>query len=541
MKQEEIDLLIGNISNKINAELDKKGFQTGDAVKQLAEDAIKSQIEAVKTNLTHNYVSKNEYNELESKIKSYEKAEIELKSALKVQGEKIGDLIASKTNVVEQIELKQYIADKLKDDATGFKNWTKQNNKTNFEVEIDVKALCCSSGQLSAGTTSVDGTVIALPQTKNSILNLVNIVPTDKPNHEYVEEVSPDGNATYDVCDTGLPVPCGSPKPLIDVGYEFNTVKAEKYASGIAVCDEMLDDYDFLASELVRVINRKVEANVSMAILKLAMTNAAAFQLTGIPSVQFPNANDAITAGCAQVSTMGFEATAVLINPLDLLSLKFSKNENGDYLFNYGCDVENNICCAKIIENNCIPIGHFLVGDFSKINVRPYRQWLKFGHNIDDIIRNKMTMLSERRDIIYIPNNHLGAFVFDSFENVIASFGTSEPLVAETFKVSTGEISPTSNVPYGVIGNLNAPTTYLFVTLDGAGMIKSVATETTTGGIDGAVYLKATELLGNNNASNVSLFNLYYGASGTPTPTVGTNISTLDAGWTGLDSQNFSL
>lgn len=539
MKQEEIDVLISNISSKVNSEIEKKGFQTGETARQVAEDVAKSVFSDSVKQIAKDYVSKTDYKDLENQIKSFEKSEEELKSALKKQGEKIADLINSKKDEQGNVDFKAYVVNKLKNDDLGFKQWTKQSNKTNFEIELDVKALCCTLNP-SASTTSIDTTVIELPQNKNSILGLVNIVPTDKPNHEYVEEVSTDGNAIFDVCETGLPVPCGAPKPLIDVNYEFNTVKADKYAAGIAICDEMLDDYEFLASELQRVVNRKVQANIEMAILKLAMTKVAAFQMTGVPAVANPNEYDAITAACTQISAMGFEANAVLLNPIDVFRLKSLKDNDGNYLFNIGCDGDNQICCATIIENSCIPVGHFLVGDFSKINIRPYKQFIKYGYNLDDFIKNKLTMLSERRDIIYIANNHTGAFVFDSCENVIAAFATSTPLVPETFKVST-DLSPTANVPYGVVGNQNAPTTYLFVTVDSTGIIKSVATETTTPAIDGAVYAKATELISNNNASGVDTFRLFFGASSVPVPVTGVNISTLNSGWTLLDNQTFTL
>ena len=71
---------------------------------------------------------------------------------------------------------------------------------------------------------------------------------------------------------------------------------------------------------------------------------------------------------------------------------------------------------VPVIENVGITAGTFLVGDFTKSNLRIREDLnIQVGYVNDDFTKNLMTILCEARAVHYVKANHYKAFVKGTF------------------------------------------------------------------------------------------------------------------------------
>ena len=70
----------------------------------------------------------------------------------------------------------------------------------------------------------------------------------------------------------------------------------------------------------------------------------------------------------------------------------------------------------EIINNTGVSVGTFLVGDFTKSNLRVREDMnIQVGYVNDDFTKNLFTVLCEARATHYVKTNHYGAFVKGTF------------------------------------------------------------------------------------------------------------------------------
>lgn len=246
--------------------------------------------------------------------------------------------------------------------------------------------------------------------------------PTNQVAIAWADEVSSEGDAEF--------IGEGIVKPLIDIDYEIRYSEAKKVAGKIKVSEEALTDISFMNAEITRKLKQRhdlakqdgiLNGNGVGANLKGIVEYAAGFAAGGLAlAVDEAQNYDVIVAAYNQIlvtSDSNYIPNAVFVHPTDATLMKLTKDLDGNYIMppftNQNGDVVNGV---RVVQNTKIPLGYFLMGDFSKSHVRNYVDFsIRIGYTGDDFEKNLVTILGESRVHHYISENEAKAFVYDQF------------------------------------------------------------------------------------------------------------------------------
>jgi HK97 family phage major capsid protein len=290
---------------------------------------------------------------------------------------------------------------------------------------LDVKALYDTTidgdytGNVALSTLEPGVSKIARPRIR--VRDIVNMGTTASKFVTYISQTA-QTSATW-VNEAGEKV-SGQP------AYEEVSEEVRKVAGTIKISKEMLADLAFVQSE----INSDLMASVDQAI-ETGIINGALGGLTGITAVAQPfaaggfaaavpaaNLADVIRIAAAQIEAANHQATHVVLNPADVAALQLTKTSTGEYTYPMFMMEMTTIAGLTIVSSTNIAAGTFLVGDFTKCNVRMREAMkLQVGYVNDDFQRNMVTILCEARLVEYVKNNDVDAFVSDSIATAIAA------------------------------------------------------------------------------------------------------------------------
>ena len=231
----------------------------------------------------------------------------------------------------------------------------------------------------------------------------------------------------------------GAAKSQADFDIVEATKKVEKITAYIKVSKEALDDINYLNSEirteLLELLSLKLDADILGANgttpnVKGILAYATAFSVAGTPlalGVDEANNFDVIRAAVWQVISNNFQPNYVLVNPVDAASMDMAKASDGHYIMPPFATVNGQtVAGLRVIENNGVTAGDFLVADFSKSNLGIREDInISVGYENDDFTKNLVTILGEVRAVHYIKSNHVGAFVKGTFATAKAALETA--------------------------------------------------------------------------------------------------------------------
>jgi len=84
-----------------------------------------------------------------------------------------------------------------------------------------------------------------------------------------------------------------------------------------------------------------------------------------------------------------------------------------------------NISGATVIEDASIPVGSFLAGFLRYYRVLIFKPlFITFGWEMDDFTKNLITYLGEMAIHQFFNEQYTGAFIYDTFANVLAAIET---------------------------------------------------------------------------------------------------------------------
>lgn len=215
----------------------------------------------------------------------------------------------------------------------------------------------------------------------------------------------------------------------------------------IKISKRMLDDLAFIENEirteLMTVLALRLDAQTlngngtspqMKGILQYAQTFSATSSLAG--SITSVSNYDALVAAILQIRADGtnlngeiidiFEPNYIVLHPADAAIMGLTKDSLGRYLMPPFMSPDGKkIEGLPIIENVGMTKGSYLVGDFTKSNLRIREDAnITFGYENDDFTKNLVTILGEQRAGHYIKANHVKAFVADTFAATKAIIGT---------------------------------------------------------------------------------------------------------------------
>ena len=235
----------------------------------------------------------------------------------------------------------------------------------------------------------------------------------------------------YMVDRDGNPAPTaeGGTKPLIDFSSTVGTESAAKYTARIRVSMEMLDDIDFMETEirtdlfdrLLRDIEEDLYDGSGTAtplnlrgIRTVAQAFAAPAGMAG--AVDNPDMIDVLAAARVQALLDNMPAfDTVLLNPVDIALLetvKVSTTDRRRVMSLYQVGETLRYKGATLVESQVVDQGDFLAGYMPYATLYDYMgPVIKVGLDGNDFSENMVTILAEWRGMAVVKHNRRPAFI----------------------------------------------------------------------------------------------------------------------------------
>jgi HK97 family phage major capsid protein len=232
----------------------------------------------------------------------------------------------------------------------------------------------------------------------------------------------------------------GATKNQIDFDLVVASQAVVKRTAFIKVSTEMLDDIDFIESEirneLMRLLMLDVEntsysGNGTAPNLNGIRTVATAFSAgTFAATVDNANSADVLVVAMNQIAIANQEApNAILMHPSDIAALKLMKvsatdKRYVDRLLYIGMDLT--LDGVPMIGSTLVTAGTYLVGNFN-LSVLYQKQGIMINIGLDgnDWTKNMRTIIAEWRGALVTKNNDRTAFVKGTFATDIAALETA--------------------------------------------------------------------------------------------------------------------
>jgi len=266
------------------------------------------------------------------------------------------------------------------------------------------------------------------PEIQAGIIDLIRVQPTF---WDYLKKGST-GSAAYvwvnkkNTQGAAAFIAPGIYKPGISFSIETEISNAKKIAVSEKVAIELLDDIDGMASwvegellyQLKMELTRKTLTGTLSSTVPAGITTLAVpFTGSGLGVKTLnPNNWDVIRACVAQLKAANFGAYAVttFINPIDYANMVMTKANNQGQMF------IPPVTGSMIVEDNNIPVGHVLVACLDLYKILIYKNFtMVWGLENDDFTKNLRTVIGEMRIHQIFSENHVGAFIYDTFATVI--------------------------------------------------------------------------------------------------------------------------
>lgn len=209
------------------------------------------------------------------------------------------------------------------------------------------------------------------------------------------------------------------------------TINVEKVGDSIKISREMMDDVDFVETQIRRLLEKNINLKIDEQLLtgdgntpnlKGLQTSATAFSLNSVfnTSVVSPNTWDVMLIVAAQIASgTGYNVNGVLVNDLDKAAMSLVKDALGNYILPpFSVQTASGIQSVegvRVVGNSGITANTMYVGDFSAGTVFSSEELtFEFGYENDDFTKNLVTLIGLERLALLIRVVDAGAFNYVS-------------------------------------------------------------------------------------------------------------------------------
>ena len=307
-------------------------------------------------------------------------------------------------------------------------------NKKKMPLEpMELNTRVATSPMLPANTYV--GTGLPVPFYEPGVHDVVRVQPTfwdyvtkgatDSPVYAWVNKTNPQGAAGF--------VGPGVLKPAISFQLTTAISNYKKIAATDKVAQELLWDVkgmetlikDELRYQILIALNSALLAGAGSATVPTGIRNlSVAYTLVGVETTN-PNYMDALRAAVAQLRSGNLTGPiTIFINPVDSANMDLTKaTTSGNYMLPpFVTSDGRTIAGAAVVEEPGIPVGFFQAGFMQYYRVLIYKGLiLTFGWENDDFTKNLITYLGEMAIHQFFNTQYTGAFIYDSFANVLAA------------------------------------------------------------------------------------------------------------------------
>jgi HK97 family phage major capsid protein len=346
-----------------------------------------------------------------------------MKSAITELEAKFSGLTEKAQQSAPRLSLKDAIMKSYTDNVEAIKSIREKGGIMNLAVKAvgDMTITGNYSGG-TVGLSELEQGVANIQRRKPFMRELMNSAGITNKYAVWIEQATPEGGA-------GM-VGEGVAKPQADFDLVEASCEVKKVASWIKVSKEMVDDISFMRgeinNELMTIVNLKLDEQLLSGdgigdnltgLLSYAQTFTPAAQFVG--AIPFANDFDVLRVAMAQIANADFEANYIIMNPADVAEMELTKTSTGEYtlpMFVPMADGVTRVANVPVVANNGVTSGDYLIGDFTKSNLRMREDVnIQVGYINDDFTRNMMTVLCEARACHFVKSNYVGAFVTGTF------------------------------------------------------------------------------------------------------------------------------
>ena len=341
----------------------------------------------------------------------------------------------SKINPSESVKsFAQELREKLTKEAVNLKGMTENKVK---DLQIEMKSF------LETATASITtGSLLPTPQFEAGVSKapdrmpfMLDIISTGIANSltiYWAQRKTRTDNAGFVTEGTVTTLGGGSVTQSV-LGYETKSASMQNILAFIKASNNSLDDIDWLLSEIQTELLTLMALQLDAALLTGTvavngfdgvLTSATAFNAGGktLAAGVVPNKYDALKFAATQIKKANFKPNYVVLNPDDVLAMELERDQDGAYLFPPYLNVQPQFAGIRIVENNGMTSGSYLIGDFSKAKF-----WMRKGmdlkihdQNENDAITQLKTITLYMRGTLVIKDADKLAFVTDTFADSIA-------------------------------------------------------------------------------------------------------------------------
>jgi hypothetical protein len=390
----------------------------------VAKSASKEDIDSLKTELAS--AQKEQMISLNKTLKEYGLAIEKLN-----QNNSERSLISNATSVKESLS-----TDENKAKLSALKGLNKASAEQNgITFEIKAAGTMLESTNVSGGNVPVEQRIPGLNLIATRQLRLMDLFAKGAASSNIISWVY---QANRDGAAGGTAE--GDTKNQIDFDLVVASQAVVKRTAYIKVSTEMLDDIDFIQSEinneLMRLLMLDIEltaysGNGTAPALNGIRTVATAFAAgTFAATVDNANEADVLTVAINQIAIANQEApNAILMHPSDITKLKLYKVSATDRRY-----IDRLIFIGNTLTLDGVPMigttlvtaGTYLVGNFNMSTM--YQKdavTINMGLDGNDWTKNLRTIIAEWRGALVTKNNSRTAFVKGTFSTDIAALETA--------------------------------------------------------------------------------------------------------------------
>lgn len=398
-------------------------------MENLTPEQVVEKINGLFAEKTKGMATSEEVNSIKSelgKLTSLEEKSASIESAIaKFEGqlEAIKET-AKKNNEKAPANLSQAIRMEVAKKHAEIVDSIEKGNKIALEVKTDTTITGDYTGTYALTTLEAGVNKIARPIRR--IMEISNVGTTSS---KFVTYIAQDTQST-----TGFINEAGS-KANGQVAYTEVSVEVKKVAGFIKVSKEMLSDLSFVQAEINNDLMMSIEQNMDDQLLNGTgignnidgVINQSTPWAAGVfaGNITNPTVIDVLRVAKAQVEGGNFTPTHIVLHPDDVARIEMTKTTQGEYTYpNFAMGMAPNMQLSglTIISSTNMVSDNFLVGDFTKFNVRVREGVnIQVGYEGDDFARNMVSILAEARLCSFVKQNDVAAFVTGDFTTAIAA------------------------------------------------------------------------------------------------------------------------
>ena len=327
----------------------------------------------------------------------------------------------------------QELKEQLTKEAASLKGMTERKVK---ELQLEVKSfLETANASVTTGslipTPQFEVGISKAPDRMPFILDLIQTGVANSLTVYYTQRKTRTDNSGWVTEGTLTKVGGGNVTESV-LGYETVAVTMQNLTEFIKVSNNSIDDIDWLLSEVQTELLTLMALKLDAALLTGTVaangfdgiyTAATAFNAGGATLETGVTANnyDVLQFALTQVKKANFRPNVVVLNPVDLNAMKLTRDNDGGYIWPPHIMQNPAVDGVRIVENNGITAGTYLVGDFTKAKF-----WMRKGmeiriweQNDTDAQYQLKTITGYLRGALVVKDADKLAFVKDTFADSI--------------------------------------------------------------------------------------------------------------------------